>query len=223
MTKKTPEEAQEIMGAFTKLEVKDRKNIHDCLESCGADYIPIIVDGGRNSGMPQFNDFEIDLDKKEVVMISRLSPVKQAEGIINRLEFAKTAFSDDERNLIVNYAFKLNDMEKTRELAEHIYYEEAEGSQGAALAVIDAQAEIDALPDPMIGLWEMEEYGYLAEGMLPLTKETALELFDRDLPVYQLHKDGSETLIQGREQVTEYEGIFGIEKADWENEPIDFC
>jgi len=54
--------------------------------------------------------------------------------------------------------------------------------------------------------------------MLPLTKETALELFDRDLPVYQLHKDGSETLIQGREQVTEYEGIFGIEKADWENE-----
>ena len=218
ITNKTPEEVQEIMGALTKLEVVDRKNIHDCLESYGADYIPIIVSGGRNFGMPQFNDFEIDLDKKEVVMMSHFSPVKQAEGIINRLEFAKTAFSDDERNLIVNYAFKLNDMEKTRELAEHIYYEEAKGSQGAALAVIDAQAEIDALPDPMIGLWEMEEYGYLTEGMLPLTKETALELFDRDLPVYQLHKDGSETLIQGREQVTEYEGIFGIEKADWENE-----
>ena len=45
---------------------------------------------------------------------------------------------------------------------------------GAALAVIDA------LPDPMIGLWEMEEYGYLVEGMLPLAKETALESFDRD-------------------------------------------
>ena len=120
--------------------------------------------------------------------------------------------------MIVNYAFKLNDMEKTRGLAEHIYYEETEGSQGAALAVIDAQAEIDALPDLMIGLWEMEEYGYSREEMLPLTKETALELFDRDLPVYQLHEDGSETLIRERRQVTEYEGIFGIEKADWENE-----
>ena len=218
ITNKTPEEVQEIMAALTKLEDKNTQNIRDCLKSCGADYIPVIVDGGRNSGMPQFNDFEIDLVKKEITMMRHLSPAKQAEGIINRLEFAKTAFSDDERNLIVNYAFKLNDMEKTRELAEHIYYEEAEGSQGAALAVIDAQAEIDALPDPMIGLWEMEEYGYLTEGMLPLTKETALELFDRDLPVYQLHKDGSETLIQGREQVTEYEGIFGIEKADWENE-----
>ena len=218
ITNKTPEGVQEIMAALTKLEDKNTQNIRDCLKSRGADYIPIIVGGGRNSSMPQFNDFEIDLVKKEITMMRHLSPTKQAEGIINRLEFAKTAFSDDERNLIVNYAFKLNDMEKTRELAERIYYEETEGNQGAALAVIDAQAEIDALPDPMIGLWEMEEYGYLAEGMLPLTKETALELFDRDLSVYQLHKDGSETLIQGREQVTEYEGIFGIEKADWENE-----
>ena len=218
ITNKTPEEVREIMGALTKLEVKGRKNIHDCLESCGADYIPIIVDGGRNSGMPQFNDFEIDLDKKDVVMMGHLSPVKQAEGIINRLEFAKTAFSDDERNLIVNYAFKLNDMEKTRELAEHIYYEETEGSQGAALAVIDAQAEIDALPDPMIGLWEMEEYGYTWNEMLPLTQGRALELFDRDLSVCLLHEDGSETTVHDRKQITGHGGIFGIEKGDWENE-----
>lgn len=206
------------MGALTKLEEKDRKNIHDCLESYGADYIPIIVDGGRNSGMPQFNDFEIDLNKKEVVMMNHLSPAQQAEGIINRLEYAKTAFSDDERNLIVNYAYKLNDMEKTRELAEHIYYEETEGNQGAALAVIDAQAEIDALPDPMIGLSEMEDYGYTWKMMLPLTKERALELFEHDLPIYVLHEDGSETTVEDRTQITEHEGIFGIEKKDWENE-----
>ena len=218
ITNKTPEEVQEIMGALTKLEEKDRKNIHDCLESYGADYIPIIVDGGRNSGMPQFNDFEIDLNKKEVVMMNHLSPAQQAEGIINRLEYAKTAFSDDERNLIVNYAYKLNDMEKTRELAEHIYYEETEGNQGAALAVIDAQAEIDALPDPMIGLSEMEDYGYTWNEMLPLTKERALELFEHDLPIYVLHEDGSETTVEDRTQITEHEGIFGIEKKDWENE-----
>lgn len=218
ITNKTPEEVQEIMGALTKLEAMDRKNIHDCLESYGADYIPIIVSGGRNSGMLQFNDFEIDLDKKEVVMMSHLSPVKQAEGIINRLEFARSAFSEDERNLIVNYAFKLDDMEKTRELAEHIYYEETEGNQGAALAVIDAQAEIDALPDPMIGLWEMEEYGYTWNEMLPLTQGRALELFDHDLPVYLLHEDGSETTVKDRKQITGHGGIFGIEKGDWENE-----
>ena len=218
ITNKTPKEVQEIMATLTKLEDKSTQNIRDCLKSCGADHIPIIVDGGRNSGTPQFNDFEIDLDKKEVTMMSHLSPAKQAEGIINRLEFAKTAFSDDERNLIVNYAFKLNDMEKTRELAERIYYEETEGSQGAAPAVIDAQAEIDALPDPMIGLWEMEEYGYTWGEMLPLTQEKALELFDHDLPVYLLHEDGSETTVNDRKQIIAHKGIFGIEKGDWENE-----
>ncbi len=218
ITNKTPEGVQEIMAALTKLEDKSTQNIHDCLKSCGADYIPIIVGGGRNSGMPQFNDFEIDLVKKEITMMRHLSPAKQAGGIINRLEFAKTAFSDDERNLIVNYAFKLNDMEKTRELAERIYYEETEGNQGAALAVIDAQAEIDALPDPMIGLWEMEEYGYTWGEMLPLTQERALEFFDHDLPVYLLHEDGSETTVNDRKQIIAHEGIFGIEKGDWENE-----
>ena len=215
---KTPEEVQKIMGALTKLEVVDRKNIHDCLESYGADYIPIIVSGGRNSGIPQFNDFEIDLDKKEVVMMGHFSPVKQADGIINRLEFARSAFSEDERNLIVNYAFKLDDMEKTKELAEHIYYKKIEGNQGAALAVIDAQAEIDALPDPLIGLSEMVEYGYTWGEILPLTQEKALEFFDHDLPVYLLHEDGSETTVTDRKQITGHEGIFGIEKGDWENE-----
>ncbi|MCI9079841.1 MAG: hypothetical protein HFH68_13145 [Lachnospiraceae bacterium] len=81
-----------------------------------------------------------------------------------------------------------------------------------------AQAEIDALPDGMIGLFEMHEYGYTWEEMLTLTKETVMELFERDIPMYQLHEDGSETLIGGGEQITEYEGIFGIEKNDWENE-----
>ena len=151
-------------------------------------------------------------------MMSHFSPVKQAEGIINRLEFARSAFSEDERNLIVNYAFKLDDMEKTKELAEHIYYKKIEGNQGAALAVIDAQAEIDALPDPLIGLSEMVEYGYTWGEILPLTQEKALEFFDHDLPVYLLHEDGSETTVTDRKQITGHEGIFGIEKGDWENE-----
>ena len=80
------------------------------------------------------------------------------------------------------------------------------------------QAEIDALPDPMIGLSEMRECGYTWNEMLPLTQEKALELFDHDLPVYLLHNDGSETTVDDRKQIMEHEGIFGIEKGDWENE-----
>lgn len=70
----------------------------------------------------------------------------------------------------------------------------------------------------MIGLSEMREYGYTWNEMLPLTQEKALELFVHDLPVYLLHNDGSETTVEDRKQITEHDGIFGIEKGDWENE-----
>ena len=59
-----------------------------------------------------------------------------------------------------------------------------------------AEKEIDALPDGMVGLSEMHEYGYSWDEMLPLTKERASELFGEDVAVYQLHADGSETLVE---------------------------
>ena len=61
-------------------------------------------------------------------------------------------------------------MNKTRELAEKLAYREQYVQQDVALTIIDAKAEIDALPDPMIGLSEMREYGYQWNEMLPLTQ-----------------------------------------------------
>ena len=193
-------------------------NIQDFMEENGAEYVPVIVKDGRNSGMPEFFDIAVDLKAEEVTLEEELSGMEYAASIIHRLEHGKGVFSPDERNLIVNYGYKLDDYEKTKELADMLAYRIENESANAALTVIDAQAEIDALPDGMIGLSEMHGYGYTWEEMLPLTKETALELFDSDLAVYQLHKDGSETLIEDKEQITGHEGIFGIEKSDWENE-----
>ena len=170
-----------------------------------------------NGNMPDFWDYEYDFDAG-LTDAEELSVIQQAEHIINRLEHGQPAFSDDERNLIVNYAYKLSNVEKTRELAEHIYAQEVDGNQDVALAMIDAQAEIDALPDSMIGISEMQEYGYTWNEMFPLTQERALELFDDDLPVYLLHTDGSETTISDRKQIVEHDGMCGIEKGDWLNE-----
>lgn len=183
----------------------------------GAEIILLASSTGLNTDILDLWDFEYDFDA-ELTDAVELSAMQQAERIIHRLEHGQTAFSDDERNLIVNYAFKLGDMEKTRELEEHIYAQETEGNQDVALAMIDAQAEIDALPDTMVGISEMQEYGYTWNEMLPLTKERALELFDHDLPVYLLHEDGSESTVNDRKQITEHEGMFGIEKGNWQNE-----
>lgn len=183
----------------------------------GAEITLLASSTGLNTDILDLWDFEYDFDAGLTDAVE-LSAMQQAEHIIHRLEHGQPVFSDDERNLIVNYAFKLGDMEKTRELAEHIYAQETEGNQDVARAMIDAQAEIDALPDTLVGISEMQDYGYTWNEMLPLTKERALELFDHDLPVYLLHEDGSESTVNDRKQITEHEGMFGIEKGDWQNE-----
>ncbi len=219
ITNMTREQAVDLAYKLAALDGNEWDgNIQDFMEENGAEYVPIIVKDGRNSGMPEFFDIAVDLKAEEVSLEKELSGIEYAASIVHRIEHGKGVFSPDERNLIVNYGYKLDDYEKTKELAEVLAYRIENEPANAALTVIDAQAEIDALPDGMIGLSEMHEYGYTWEEMLPLTKETALELFDSDLAVYQLHKDGSETLIDDKEQITGHEGIFGIEKSDWENE-----
>ena len=219
ITNMTREQALDLAYKLAALDENEWDgNIQDFMEENGAEYVPIIVKDGRNSGLPEFFDIAADLKAEEVFLEKDLSGMEYAASIIHRMEHGKGVFSPDERNLIVNYGYKLDDYEKTKELADMLAYRIENEPANAALTVIDAQAEIDALPDGMIGLSEMHEYGYTWEEMLPLTKETALELFDRDLAVYQLHKDGSETLIEDKEQITGHEGIFGIEKSDWENE-----
>ena len=45
-------------------------------------------------------------------------------------------------------------MDKTRELAEKPAYREQYAQKDVALTIIDAKAEIESLPDPMIaGIW----------------------------------------------------------------------
>lgn len=144
-----------------------------------------------------------------------LSIMKQAENLINRLEEDKTIFSSDERNLIVNYAYKMGDMDKTKELAYRLAELEENAQNLVAQTVINAKAEIDALPDGMVGLSEMHEYGYTWEEMLPLTQERAEELFKEDVALYKLHGDGSETIIEDMEDLQDHKGMFGVEKDDW--------
>lgn len=219
-------DTQELLAALSNMSEDDKLSIQAYLESKGAWTTEL-----GNEKSREFEEYHLDvrynLDTDEVIDVkakiaeqidSNLSVMEQAEQLINQLEAEKTIFTSDERNLIVNYAYKLNDMDKTRELAKKLAYQLEYAQQDVGLTIIDAQAEIDALPDPMIGLSEMREYGYTWNEMLPLTQEKALELFAHDLPVYLLHNDGSETTVEDREQITEHEGIFGIEKGDWENE-----
>ncbi len=143
------------------------------------------------------------------------SAMKRAEQYITELEAEKTIFVDGERDLIVNYAYKMDSFEDAKDLADLLAFQLENSPNLVPQTVHSTMAEIDALPDAMIGLSEMHDYGYSWEEMLPLTKERAAELFNRDIEVYQLHVDGAETLIEDIEDIENHGGIFGIEKGQW--------
>ena len=53
--------------------------------------------------------------------------------------------------------------------------------------------------------------------MLPLTKERALELLDTEMELHKLYKDGTEAVLNSREEILAHEGLFGVEKDVWLN------
>ena len=216
-------DSAELISALSTMNEEDKSNISSYLESKGA-WTTELADAQTEEAEEYHIDVRYNMDTDELIDVkermehpidTNLSVMGQAEQLINQLEAEKNIFTSEERNLIVNYAYKLDDMNKTRELAEKLAYREQYAQQDVALTIIDAKAEIDALPDPMIGLSEMREYGYQWNEMLPLTQEKALELFEHDLPVYLLHTDGAESLAESRERIEEHEGIFGVEKETW--------
>ncbi|MDE7249489.1 MAG: nucleotidyltransferase, partial [Lachnospiraceae bacterium] len=189
-------------------------SVTDYLAEKGFEFVPIMRSGGVNDGYPQFYDFDVDMTEKEIHDASELPAMLQAEQLINRMEFHRSVYDSDERNLIMNHAYKLDDMEKTISLA-HSIAEQKDDLELLSETKDMAQAEIDFLPDGMVGLSEMHEYGYSWNEMLPLTKDRASELFEEDVAVYQLHADGSETLVEDKEVLQGHDGLFGVQKDDW--------
>ena len=189
-------------------------NVLDYLQERGLEFVPIMRSGGINDGYPQFYDFDVDMSAWEVHTASELPVMMQAEQLINRMEFHRSVYDTDERNLIMNHAYKLDDMYKTTSLA-HSLAEQKDDLPLLLETIKAAEEEIDFLPDGMVGLSQMHEYGYSWDEMLPLTKDRASELFGEDVSVYQLHADGSETLVEDKAALQGHDGLFGVEKSDW--------
>lgn len=72
------------------------------------------------------------------------------------------------------------------------------------------------VPDPAISVESMNAYGYTDSNMLPLTKERALELMERDVTVYMLHTDNTEAMAFDADEIRSFDGIFGVEASEWE-------
>ena len=72
------------------------------------------------------------------------------------------------------------------------------------------------MPDPSMSVEAMNAYGYTDSDMLPLSKERALELFERDVPVYMLYEGNAEAMAFEAEDIVLFSGCFGITREDWD-------
>ncbi len=163
-----------------------------------------------------FFDFEY-IYEVGIVDALELPAMKQAELLINRTEYRKDIFSMQDKNLILDYTYTFDNIEDTKvliqQLAEAI---ESHGMWTAQEIRDNAQEEIDNLPDNMVGLSEMHEFGYHSHSVLPLTMERAVELHHAGLHIYSLQKDESSVLMNTELEILEAGGMFGVDTESWE-------
>ena len=100
---------------------------------------------------------------------------------------------------------------------------QAEASQMAASSQLpEAQEQtLDEypMPDEQVSTPDMQEYGYFYDGMLPVTRERALELDAAGLTVYVLHEDNTESMVFDPQEIMEHGGLFGVDREEWEKSP----
>lgn len=75
------------------------------------------------------------------------------------------------------------------------------------------------MPDEQVSTPDMQEYGYSYDGMLPVTRERALELDAAGLTVYVLHEDNTESMVFDPQEIMDHGGLFGVDHEEWEKSP----
>ena len=154
---------------------------------------------------------ELDGGQLDTPELSRSAAVRQ---ICEGLELENPSIQDAPLSMIET----LQDA-ACQQMQEQVSQQTAET---AATQLPDAQEQsLDEypMPDSEVSVSDMQEYGYLYDGMLPVTRERALELDAAGLTVYLLHEDNTESMVFDTEEIMEHGGLFGVEHEEWEQSP----
>ena len=346
------EELLSQLKSFSQATPEAGKTVEGCLTRQGAVLIPWSDSNGyRAEHFVNFYDVAYDYETG-AADASELSPITQAEMLIDRAEYQKTLFSDRDKDLIVNYAYQTGDLGKTRQLLQGMAQAlDSQDMPGYWAAVRQAESEIEAvqlmessvpaqqlcvvddaaylhiqatedgwdytlydretmreldggqldrpelplstaaleicrmhdmgaesiklapldlvetlqeaayqqmqqqaaetpvqpdtpaaegvpsasmlpdapeqaldeypMPDKALGVADLEACGYMDGDMLPLSREQAMELFDKDLTVYAIVDGGSAEMLFDREdfEVQAPATVFALSRAEWEASP----
>ena len=154
---------------------------------------------------------ELDGGQLDTPELSRSAAVRQ---ICEGLELENPSVQDAPLSMIET----LQDA-ACQQMQEQVSQQTAEAT---ATQLPDAQEQsLDEypMPDSEVSVSDMQGYGYFYDGMLPVTRERALELDAAGLTVYVLHEDNTESMVFDTEEIMEHGGLFGVEHEEWEQSP----
>ena len=154
---------------------------------------------------------ELDGGQLDTPELSRSAAVRQ---ICEGLELENPSVQDAPLSMIET----LQDA-ACQQMQEQVSQQSAET---AATQLPDAQEQaLDEypMPDSEVSVSDMQEYGYFYDGMLPVTRELALELDAAGLTVYVLHEDNTESMVFDSQEIMDHGGIFGVDREEWEKSP----
>ena len=92
----------------------------------------------------------------------------------------------------------------------------------AAAQLPDAQEQaLDEypMPDPALTQDDLEKCGYMDSDLLPLSKERAYELMERNLTVYIIQKGENPVMAFDTADLDAHDGIFALPREEWEESP----
>ena len=75
------------------------------------------------------------------------------------------------------------------------------------------------MPDPTLTQDDLEKCGYMDGDLLPLSKERAYELMERDLTVYIIQQGENPAMAFDTADLDAHDGIFAVTREEWEESP----
>ena len=95
-------------------------------------------------------------------------------------------------------------------------------AEAAAAQLPDAQEQaLDEypMPDPVLTQDDLEKCGCLDSDLLPLSKERAYELMERDLTAYIIQEGENPVMAFDTADLDAHDGIFALPREEWEESP----
>ena len=181
--------------------------------------------------IPHFNIYRLTLqylskEKHPFPAFFKASP-RNSDGAIAQSDFP----SDDTKIRRLQWSCRLGkqgDLQRYGDEAACIIVDERgklvlddvyNGFDDDTLRLLDLEVkEVPEMPDPVLSVQDMKDYGYAWAGVLPAGQEAAEKALEKGCEVYRLYSDNTEGLCVDAKEIANHAakgGMLGISKESW--------